>query len=266
MVKNNHFDPAPLHRLDEALRGQRFHRDDPATMEPYRRIAALYSRTEEATAVLSDLKSDRSQLFHGGFSTAMGLDTASRIDSIWEEAIYARIHPDDLAARHLLELQLFGLLKRLPPAERTRYHTRSIVRMADAAGRYRAVEHRTFYLASDAAGALHLALCLYSFAPTDHLPERFEGIIQNKATGAVIRSDATQAERLLTRREKEVLRAVGEGLASKQIALRLGISKHTVDRHRQNIMEKLRAGSAIEALRVARSIGALDADPAQAPA
>ncbi|MEG2647452.1 MAG: LuxR C-terminal-related transcriptional regulator, partial [Mucinivorans sp.] len=43
--------------------------------------------------------------------------------------------------------------------------------------------------------------------------------------------------------------------ASKEIAMRLGISKNTVDRHRQNIMEKLRVNSAIEALKVAKSLG-----------
>lgn len=253
MVKNNHINADARLHLEEQLFGQSFG-SAPASEESCRCIAALYCETEQATAVLSDLRSDRSRIYHGRFSETMGFDTTTQIDSIWEESIFARIHPDDLTARHLLELQLFGLLRRTPAEERPYYRTRSLLRMTDAAGRCRIVEHRTFYLASDSAGALWLALCLYGFAPTDKLPH-FEGIIQNRATGEIIRSDARPAAEMLTPREKEVLQAVGKGLSSKEIARRGNISKHTVDRHRQNIREKLRVHSVIEALEVARKLG-----------
>ncbi len=44
---------------------------------------------------------------------------------------------------------------------------------------------------------------------------------------------------LLTRREKEVLKLVGEGYQNKEIADYLCISVKTVEKHRANIMEKL---------------------------
>ncbi|MDH4164457.1 MAG: response regulator transcription factor [Nitrospirota bacterium] len=43
----------------------------------------------------------------------------------------------------------------------------------------------------------------------------------------------------LTAREREILRLVGEGLKSKEIAARLLISLRTVETHRSNIMRKL---------------------------
>lgn len=43
----------------------------------------------------------------------------------------------------------------------------------------------------------------------------------------------------VTRREKEVLKLVGEGCKNKEIAERLGISIKTVEKHRANIMSKL---------------------------
>lgn len=43
----------------------------------------------------------------------------------------------------------------------------------------------------------------------------------------------------LTAREEEVLRLVMQGLSSKEIAVRLGCSANTVDRHAQHICEKL---------------------------
>ena len=44
---------------------------------------------------------------------------------------------------------------------------------------------------------------------------------------------------VLTKREKEVLKLLAEGKRSKEIAIALYISPHTVRRHRSNIMEKL---------------------------
>ena len=43
----------------------------------------------------------------------------------------------------------------------------------------------------------------------------------------------------LTRREKEILKLVAKGQTSREIGDRLFISKHTVDTHRRNIIEKL---------------------------
>jgi len=48
----------------------------------------------------------------------------------------------------------------------------------------------------------------------------------------------------LTQREKEVLKLVGEGFKSTEIADYLGISAKTVDKHRSNIMNKLQLHNA----------------------
>ncbi len=57
---------------------------------------------------------------------------------------------------------------------------------------------------------------------------------QAEEEGAVAESMAT-----LSPREKEVFECVAEGLVSKQIAARLGISPKTVDVHRSSISQKL---------------------------
>ena len=44
---------------------------------------------------------------------------------------------------------------------------------------------------------------------------------------------------------------------SKEIAVRLGISVNTVNRHRQNILEKLSVDTSIEALNAAQAMGVL---------
>ena len=43
----------------------------------------------------------------------------------------------------------------------------------------------------------------------------------------------------MTRREREVIELIGEGLSNKEIAQRLNIAAHTVKSHERNVMEKL---------------------------
>ena len=51
--------------------------------------------------------------------------------------------------------------------------------------------------------------------------------------------DTSAAEPVLSDREQEVIRLISEGQSSPEIASILGLSPHTVVRHRQNIMDKL---------------------------
>ena len=55
----------------------------------------------------------------------------------------------------------------------------------------------------------------------------------------------------ITGRHAEIIRLIAEGLTSKQIADRLGISPRTVEAHRFNLMRRLRVRNVAELLRVA---------------
>ena len=65
---------------------------------------------------------------------------------------------------------------------------------------------------------------------------------------------------VLTSREEEVLQLVAEGAANKQIAVRLGISIKTVEKHRQQLMNKLDIHETAGLTRYAISVGAIDSD------
>ena len=60
--------------------------------------------------------------------------------------------------------------------------------------------------------------------------------------------DEAEQRILLTARETEVLHAVSEGMANKEIARALGISLHTVKFHLESLMHKLGASSRTEAV------------------
>jgi DNA-binding NarL/FixJ family response regulator len=55
----------------------------------------------------------------------------------------------------------------------------------------------------------------------------------------------------LTRREREVLKMVGEGATSKDIAIKLGISPKTAQVHRENLKQKLNLRTTAELVRYA---------------
>jgi FixJ family two-component response regulator len=57
--------------------------------------------------------------------------------------------------------------------------------------------------------------------------------------------------RTLTAREREVMGLVVSGMLNKQIASRIGASEATVKIHRGNVMQKMKAGSLIELVRIA---------------
>lgn len=59
----------------------------------------------------------------------------------------------------------------------------------------------------------------------------------------------------LTKREKEILRLISEGLTNNQIAEKLFISPLTVDSHRKNLLTKLNANNTASLVRVALENG-----------
>lgn len=59
------------------------------------------------------------------------------------------------------------------------------------------------------------------------------------------------SKNIFTRREKDILRALANGLSSSEISEMLRISKHTVDVHRKNILRKAEAKTTVEIVRLA---------------
>lgn len=105
--------------------------------------------------------------------------------------------------------------------------------------------------------------CLSKTAPGRQLVEAVRAVAAGTAVlkpSALARllsqnDQAQSVARLLTERELAVLRLLADGLHNKQLATRLGISLRTVERHCDNIYEKLGVGSRTEAVVWAISAG-----------
>jgi len=165
------------------------------------------------------------------------------------------MHPDDLLEKHLQELRFFHFLKNIPSRKRRDYYLTHNMRMRDNSGRYVHILHRIFYIANDSNGSVWLALCLYNFS----IDTSLSCIIINSTNGQVLELEKQSCNDLLSDREKEVLQLIDKGKMSKDIARILSISINTVNRHRQNILEKLQVSNSIEACRVAKELNLLHA-------
>lgn len=221
-------------------------------------IVKTYAEIEHCVAVMSDLIAKKSYISIGLFGHYLGLTTKIQeeeiIDSIWEEEIYNRIHPDDLFERHLLELKFFYFLNKLPINERLKYSTSCQIRGLNSSGEYHYIHHRARYLRSTDDGKLWLAICLYNFSATTPPSCGIDGKIMNGETGEIVLVEHSHYSKILTTRETEILKCVSQGLLSKEISDRYGISLNTVNRHRQNILEKMQVNNSMEAVRTAQAM------------
>src|SRR2546428_656631 len=76
--------------------------------------------------------------------------------------------------------------------------------------------------------------------------------------GTEARTEEIQARvKTLTPRERQVFTLVVAGMLNKQIAAELGVVEKTVKVHRARVMDKMRAGSVAELVRLAADVGVI---------
>lgn len=242
--------------LNKEFFAQDFSEEQPYAemLNRYKDIACNYARMENAIAVLSDLRTNASYIYYGGFSQMLGIDKNrkdGKVSSIWEEEVFKLIHPGDLAGKHLQELCFFYFIKRQPKRKRADYYLTSKLRMRTGINSYVPVLHRMFYIPILSNDTLWLALCLYSPLLFD-IPVKC--VIINSVNGHITELEKQNNANILSAREKQVLGLIDKGVTSKGIAEMLSISINTVSRHRQEILGKLQVKNSIEACRIAKDL------------
>ena len=170
------------------------------------------------------------------------------------------IHPDDLPIVMDSYKKAFTFFLSRPEEEKKDYKLIQNFRQRDKYGKYLNLILQLVVLELDKKGNIWLALIL-----DDLLPDKisFEGVnrrLINLKTGKIclFKNELEPNKKtILSTREVEVLGLVSKGFASKEIADKLFLSVNTVNNHRQNILEKVKASNTSEAVNYARNLGLL---------
>jgi Response regulator containing a CheY-like receiver domain and an HTH DNA-binding domain len=127
-------------------------------------------------------------------------------------------------------------------------------------GVYRRVTEQIQLLEIDSKGNPWLSLSIMDISPNQSPPFRVDSKLINFKTGDFISPVDKYFDRksILSEREIVVLKLIHEGMLSKEISDKLCISVHTVNTHRQRILEKLKVDTSLEAVKYAMALGLLD--------
>ena len=169
----------------------------------------------------------------------------------------SRLHPDDREVFDDFLTRLFHYLTGLPRQQRKCYKYIFEMRHLGKGDRWIRIVCQLQILDFSAQGN-PIELGTVDISPDQTPDEGLRFTLMNIETGEIVPFDAhDRSENSLTRREMEILEYIDRGMYSKEISERLSISIHTVNRHRQNILEKTNAGNAREAINYARRLGLL---------
>lgn len=210
--------------------------------------------------VITDASADRCTVFPGRFGAWLIGDDRGEVSeksyaSSDEDVIYTRMHPEDLAEKRMLEYEFFRFIHHAPIEEKLNYKAVCRIRIRNGEGEYAYVANSTQLLRLSPAGKFWLILCCYDLSADTSTAGDISPAIVNSSTGEVRPLTLDEKKKgILSPREKDILHLIREGMASKQIADRLNISIHTVNRHRQNILEKLRVSNSTEAVMAASAM------------
>ena len=168
------------------------------------------------------------------------------------------IHPDDLSVLLNLQKRTFDYVFGLPYEEQHDYKYIFEFRALGVSGEYLRVICQYQMLETKEFDKPLLLLGVVDISPDQDLKAPIKFRLVNFKTGNIINIPVIDNPDIsLTKREKEVLKMVNEGLMSKEISDKLFISIHTVNRHRQNILEKMHMDNLSEAISYAQKLGLL---------
>jgi len=166
----------------------------------------------------------------------------------------SKIHPSDIPIFLNFEAAVERFFKRLSGNKLFKYKIQYDYRIMKADGKYIRMLHqyvivnhdaddvKTFAIATDISHLKDEVRPMLSFVGLEGEPSFYNVDVQNLFK---------PEKHIFTRREQQILHALGNGLSSSEISEVLNISKLTVDSHRKNMLRKANARSTTEIVKLA---------------
>ena len=151
--------------------------------------------------------------------------------------------------------KIYSTLHSFSNEEKKNYKAIHEMRIRNIRGEYIRIIEQEQVLELDKSGNIWLMLSVID-VDASHESEITKSHLYNFKTGEQIFIDLSDTlNEPLTNRELEVLQLMKKGSLSKEIAETLKVSINTVNSHRQNILQKLKANNSIEAVNFAQRLG-----------
>lgn len=241
-----------FNELNSLLANQTSPQSDDVNQRSVYDYARAIASVENAVVVVSDLQMGTSRITSGDFGRRLGLrDGYSSENSIWENEILRLMPQEEREAKFVGELRFFHYQKRLPASRRKTVYLAARLRMEMPDGKMIDVMHTMHYVYAADSETIRYAICLYR-PMTLAMPWRT--MVIDSGTGLTEELSVSVDDSILSRRQRQILSMIDSGLTTAEIAGSLCISPHTVSRHRQEILSKLRVRNSAEACRHAKSM------------
>lgn len=189
----------------------------------------------------------------------LGYTQADNINIHNIDRYHAMIHSDDLAFLYDSEIKMYHFLRSMPGNEKKDYKLVYDYRVRAKNGSYMRFLHQLMIYELDRRFNSWILLIIsdvLSTYPEDEAPRRF--LINTKTKKLYLFHEGIDKKiYLLTKREQEIIELISQGLDSSEIARKLYISIHTVNNHRQHILEKTGTKNVAQAITYLKCIGLL---------
>lgn len=224
-------------------------------LEKHKKVVEILAEVSNSSIQIFDLNEKKIVFFSKNYANLLGYEK-SEFEELNYSFFEAKIHPDDKYDLAMFGLSSLKLFKELSNDEKINYKVVHEYRMLNSDNKYVRVLDQYQLLELDSTGQMWLMMSTIDLSPNQEIESLVKCQILNFRTGKIIPSIADNRPSLeLTKRELEILNFVKKGLLSKEISDKLSISVHTVNTHRQRLLEKLGANNTIEAIIFATKYG-----------
>lgn len=224
--------------------------------EPYYKIMPKLAMGEYAWYIFdNDFPNPKIQV-SGGAIEKLTPFSASNFLKINYKEYFGMIHPDDVNYAFTFLGKSFKLLFSLAEDQRQDYNILIYFRIRNNTGEYRWVSMQYPAMYFDNKNHFMYGLCLFSDVnhliaadtkPMMTILNNTNNTQQHFTCYTTENTDLTEDGCVIvSNREKDIIGLMTQGKASKEIGNILGISKNTVDNHRQKLLRKFNVSSSAE--------------------
>ncbi len=227
---------------------------DYSILEKNTKLLDVLNVIENSAISIFDLYQKKHLYLSSRFETIFGFNISEAHEE-GNEYFEKKVHPDDNLDAMKIGSYFLKMAFSLPTEEKKNYKLINDYRIKNSEDKYIRVIEQFQALELDKYGNVWLALCIMDLSPNQNISLPLQNKVINFRTGELFHFPQTSKEFALSKREKQILGLVSDGLISKEIADNLFICVHTVNTHRQKILEKLNVKNLHEAIKLTNEYG-----------